>query len=237
MKLLHYPELDSTNEEARRLLEKNEIQSFTIIRAESQTAGRGTHGRTWVSPKGAGLYFSIVHPFEEGASENILPGTGAPLTPLFTLAAGLACAQSLEELAGLKIGLKPINDLYVDGRKLGGILTESLVQDNRCRAVITGIGINLCEHADVRQALQDTDQSYGAISLQACMPPMLFDQWNQEALARELCMQLATAVDGRYKQLLAGEDQAILDGYMLYKIPALPFPAEWAHLLPQEDRV
>jgi biotin-(acetyl-CoA carboxylase) ligase len=161
---LYYPELDSTNEEARRRLlsSDQELKIPLIIRAGSQSAGRGSRGRNWFSPPGMGLYFSIVHPkpgvLSLKAPDGNKQGAAQPLNPdwaLCTRAAGLACAQILREETGLQIQLKPINDLYVQSRKLGGILCESifgqepattsvtLSQTPSCRGLITGIGINL----------------------------------------------------------------------------------------------
>ncbi|MGE0201576.1 MAG: biotin--[acetyl-CoA-carboxylase] ligase [Candidatus Melainabacteria bacterium] len=136
--------LDSTNDEARRLIAAWQQhpgastlapEPFAVI-ADAQTAGRGTKGRQWVSPPGAGLYLSVVHPV--GTVQTALP-----LTTNYTVAAGVACVEALQALYGLTVQIKPVNDLMHDGRKLGGILTEGIIQDNRLQCVITGIGINL----------------------------------------------------------------------------------------------
>jgi biotin-(acetyl-CoA carboxylase) ligase len=173
---LYYDELDSTNEEARRCLLSGGLKTPLIIRAGSQSAGRGSQGRRWASPPGVGLYFSIVHPqpgvlsllppnaiFQSPSFSPSLPaGEPTILNPdwaLCTRAAGLACAQVLREETGLQIQLKPINDLYLEGRKLGGILCESIFGEDQdrtlrtslsaidrlptCRGLITGIGVNL----------------------------------------------------------------------------------------------
>ena len=181
--LLLYDKLDSTNEEAKRLLADGRITRPSLLRAESQTAGKGTQGRRWFSPPGAGLYCSVVHPFP---GETLTGHTQReiPLSPLFTLAAGVACAETIQELTGLGIQLKPINDLYVDGRKLGGILTESLISENHCKALITGIGINVFEHTAITDGCELEDRGNVPASLQGNIPSHLFSQWHGTLLLR-----------------------------------------------------
>jgi biotin-[acetyl-CoA-carboxylase] ligase BirA-like protein len=232
-KILRYKSLDSTNEEAKRLLNAGRIQGLTLIRADQQTAGRGTQGRTWISPPGAGLYLSIVHPFERLATMDTTP---IPVTPIFTLAAGVACADVLFELTGLKIHLKPVNDLYVEGCKLGGILVEGLLGQEQgrsvCRAIITGIGINVYEHEAVETGCQTDTRSNTPTSLQACIPPQLFDRWQGEAMMDELSQALARAVNCRYRQLINGDTPGIVRNYLQSKLPGVELPAEIARLLP-----
>src|SRR5690606_18635680 len=100
----------------------------SVIVADAQTAGRGRAGRRWWSPPGAGLYVSIVlRPPRE-------------VVPLLTLAAGVAAAEGVEAATSLGVAVKWPNDLYVAGRKLGGILTESR---GGLSCVIVGAGINV----------------------------------------------------------------------------------------------
>jgi len=134
-----YDTLDSTNDEARRLLSSNAIEHSAVIAARCQTAGRGTRGRTWASPAGAGLYFSY-------ARRNAVATDSAlelPMTTVYTLAAGVACVDAIQSVTGLCVAIKPINDLVWNGGKLGGILTEGHVEAGRLSALIVGIGINL----------------------------------------------------------------------------------------------
>lgn len=214
----HHVELDSTNEEARRLLQANALTQPAIIRADAQTAGKGTQGRPWISPAGAGLYFSIVHPF---AANAVQPPAEIPLTPVFTLAAGVACAETIHELTGLTIQLKPINDLYVEGRKLGGILVESLIRENHCQALITGIGINIFTHATVLSGCEQEARGNQPVSLQACISPQLFGQWHGDAIKAELCQAIALNVHRLYQTLIAGDSDSIQAQYERYRLPAV----------------
>lgn len=105
-----------------------------VVGADEQTAGRGRRGRTWVSPPGAGLYFSYIvrPPVRDNAS-----------LPLVTLAAGVAVRDGVQAATGLAPQLKWPNDALVDRRKLAGILAEGLGVGTPGQAVVIGVGLNL----------------------------------------------------------------------------------------------
>lgn len=134
MKAFFYEIVDSTNDVARQLLADGKITGDAYVFAREQRRGRGTHARTWASPRDAGIYLSVV---------QLELGAAAKDSTVFTQSAGVACAETLAEIAGVRIQLKPINDLYARGLKLGGILTEAIVERSRITALITGIGINV----------------------------------------------------------------------------------------------
>ena len=144
MQGFYFETIDSTNEVAKRLIRDGAIRSSNFVVADEQTAGKGQRGCTWVSPKDAGIYLSVVD----------FPGGHAfSSATMFTLSTGIACVEVLQELTGVSVQLKPVNDLYVNGCKLGGILTETMMTQGSIEALITGIGINL-NHADRRVAGQ-----------------------------------------------------------------------------------
>ncbi len=101
--------------------------------AEQQSAGRGRRGRTWVSPFGRNLYFSLVWRFEQGV--GALEG--------LSLVVGLALVQALEEMGLAGAQLKWPNDLLVNGRKLAGILLEINGETSGACQVVIGVGINV----------------------------------------------------------------------------------------------
>jgi BirA family biotin operon repressor/biotin-[acetyl-CoA-carboxylase] ligase len=137
MQAFRYETVDSTNEMAKRLLGAGEVVAPAFVVAGEQTAGKGTRGRQWASPSGAGIYLSVIEVPPVSFSSPSIDLTA------FTLAAGVACVECLRRLTGISVELKPINDLYVNGGKLGGILTEAVIERSRLTALITGIGINL----------------------------------------------------------------------------------------------
>lgn len=128
------PETDSTNTYAAKLAAEGAAHG-TVILAESQTNGKGRLGRRFESPAGTGLYMSVI----------IRPQFDISCAPLITSAAAVAAAEAAEKLCGEKIRIKWVNDLYINGRKICGILTEALMNPqmkNLSHAVI-GIGINV----------------------------------------------------------------------------------------------
>jgi len=124
----------STNDLAREMAEKGEPEGTVVLCAE-QTAGRGTKGRAWFSAAGKGLYLSII----------LRPGS--PGLALIPLLAGVAVAEAVLESCGVRPGLKWPNDLVWEGKKLGGILSESSLTGERVNFVILGIGLNLDHEA------------------------------------------------------------------------------------------
>lgn len=129
-----YPSLDSTNTQARRMIESGEITGETpvLLLAHTQTAGRGRMGRRFHSPEASGLYFSYIY---QSASNSDAP----PVTPT----AALATAVAIEESTGKNPLIKWVNDLYLDGKKICGILTEAVTTPSGDIYIIVGIGINI----------------------------------------------------------------------------------------------
>lgn len=126
--------VDSTNTVARRLLGEPGAPAVFAVLAAEQTAGRGQHDRRWCSPRGAGAFLSLA---------LRRPPIPVARLPWCAPAVGVACAAALRELAALDVRLKPPNDLYLAGRKLGGILKEAeIAADGGVAWLVTGIGIN-----------------------------------------------------------------------------------------------
>jgi BirA family transcriptional regulator, biotin operon repressor / biotin---[acetyl-CoA-carboxylase] ligase len=126
------PQASSTNEVAFRLALKG-VEEGAAVLAESQTKGKGRMGRRWESPVGLNIYLSII------LRPRIVPSK----TPLITLMAAVACAEAIDEIAGLLPAIKWPNDLLLERKKLGGILTEADMELDRINFVVVGIGINV----------------------------------------------------------------------------------------------
>ena len=133
--VLRFDSLPSTNTEAARQAALGADEGLCVV-AREQTRGRGRLGRVWASPPDAGLYFSVV----------LRPALDARASPLLTLAASVAAADSLRAACGVEVDIKWPNDLLAGGRKLCGILAET-VETPRGRACVLGIGINLTARA------------------------------------------------------------------------------------------
>ncbi len=125
-----YDTLPSTNDKLAQLVTEEGAPPGTVVIAKQQTAGRGQRGRDWYSQAG-GLYLSVV------LSPN-LPATSAHQ---LTIGIVWGIAHNLRE-HGLPILIKWPNDLILDGRKLGGILTETRVCQGNIQHAIVGVGIN-----------------------------------------------------------------------------------------------
>ncbi len=135
LQILRFDSLPSTNLEAARRAIDGAAEGLCVIASE-QTAGRGRLQRQWISPKGSGLYFSIV----------LRPRVHQSSWPLITLAAALAVHDALLETYSLKTDIKWPNDILSNNRKLCGILAET-VDTTQGRALVLGIGINLTSSA------------------------------------------------------------------------------------------
>ncbi|MBN1755730.1 biotin--[acetyl-CoA-carboxylase] ligase [bacterium] len=118
-----YQTIDSTNEEAKRLLKRKKLDDYTLLLANEQTSGQGRFKRAWFSPPG-GLYFSLV-----------IKKTFSPQG--LSLMVGMTIAQAFKKTLNQKVFIKWPNDLISQGEKLAGILIE-IVDEN----IIIGCGIN-----------------------------------------------------------------------------------------------
>lgn len=149
--ILRFETLGSTNTEAANQARQGADEGLCVI-ARQQTAGRGRHGRTWVSEKDSGLYFSIV----------LRPQFDIKHLTLITLMAGVAVYDSLKEF-GLTPDIKWVNDVLVREKKIAGILAET-VEPPRGLAVVVGIGINF-KSSNFPNEIADT-----ATSIEAELP-------------------------------------------------------------------
>jgi len=104
-----------------------------LVLAEHQTAGRGRHGRTWADTPGAGLLLSLI----------LRPTLAAESLGMVPLAAGVAVAEAVEEVAGLAPALKWPNDVLVDGRKAAGVLVEGQFAAGQAPVLVVGVGVNV----------------------------------------------------------------------------------------------
>ncbi|MDP2921203.1 MAG: biotin--[acetyl-CoA-carboxylase] ligase [Candidatus Omnitrophota bacterium] len=131
-KIYSYKETSSTNDAAYHLAASGEKEGSVVI-AESQTAGRGRMGRFWVSPKSKGAYFSVI------LRPDILPKEVSSIT----LFSALSVAKTIREMAGLAAFIKWPNDVFINNKKICGILTEMNAETDKINFVIIGIGINI----------------------------------------------------------------------------------------------
>ncbi len=161
--LVLYEHTDSTNERARRFKrdEPNEkiiyldgAADTALFVADTQSAGRGRLARVFESPRGAGLYMSLRVRIAKPLSELNY------VTPY----AAVCAARAIESLCTAQIKIKWVNDLYLGGKKLAGILTETVAEEctEHSSTLVIGIGINL------KRGALSPEVSEIATSLEAC---------------------------------------------------------------------
>ncbi|URN99097.1 bifunctional biotin--[acetyl-CoA-carboxylase] ligase/biotin operon repressor BirA [Leclercia adecarboxylata] len=143
------PVIDSTNQYLLNRI--NELQSGDCCVAEYQQAGRGRRGRKWFSPFGANLYLSMYWRLEQGPAAAIG----------LSLVIGIVLAEVLQSLGADKVRVKWPNDLYLNDRKLAGILVELTGKTGDAAQIVMGAGINL-----VMRNVQADDINQGWINLQ-----------------------------------------------------------------------
>lgn len=126
--------VDSTNTYAKKLAADG-AGDGTLVIAEQQTAGRGRRGNSFYSPPKSGLYMTVI----------LRPERHAADTDLFTICAGCGVCRAVEELSGTKPLIKWVNDVYLEGKKICGILSEAATdfESGTVDSVVTGIGINI----------------------------------------------------------------------------------------------
>lgn len=125
-------EVPSTMDAAWTLHEKGH-PSGTVVLAERQTKGRGRFGRTWQSPRGGGIWLSVL-----------LLGERVPQpTSLLTVSSAIAVVEAIEAQTGLPARIRWPNDIIIKERKVGGILIEMRQQGERPVAIVVGIGVNV----------------------------------------------------------------------------------------------
>ena len=153
LKALHvHQSLESTNKEAHELVQQQtDTAGGTVIMSEYQAMGRGRRGKNWVSPFAANLYLSMIWDFDQGASA--LQG--------LSLAIGVAVSRALKQLKVEGVQLKWPNDIYINNKKLGGILLEMVGDPAGQCTVIIGIGMN---HCMPEQSGQEIDQAWTDLS-------------------------------------------------------------------------
>jgi BirA family transcriptional regulator, biotin operon repressor / biotin---[acetyl-CoA-carboxylase] ligase len=175
--LLEYDSLPSTNDLAREMAVAGACEGTAIL-AREQTKGRGRQGRSWSSPAGEGLYFSVV----------IRPEIKPAQSPVITLAAAVAVAETLSVDFDVAADIKWPNDVQARGRKICGILVEAAIEGQILQYAVIGIGVNVAQRefsAELKQSATSLFLETGrAIAPDEFLKPLLdrLDYWYQRAV-------------------------------------------------------
>ena len=130
--IYYFDELDSTNTKIKELA-KGGAGHGTVVVADKQTAGKGRRGRTWESPEGTNLYFSIL----------LRPTFATEKAPMLTLVMAYSAAKAIREQLHLDAMIKWPNDLVLSKKKICGILTEMTLDGTEIDYIVVGTGINV----------------------------------------------------------------------------------------------
>lgn len=182
----------STNDKAMEIGAQREDPEGILIVADSQTHGRGRLGRSWVSPPGVNLYFSVV----------LKPPLPPAEVQMITLAAAVAVASAVRQHTGLDAGIKWPNDILVNGRKTGGILTEMRSSGSSISLLTVGIGVNV----NMSSSSLTEDIRHIATSLKT---------EKGEPVNREgLLIKILAGMEKTYKNLLNGNKRALINEWL-----------------------
>jgi BirA family biotin operon repressor/biotin-[acetyl-CoA-carboxylase] ligase len=187
-RIYHFFKIDSTNRVALQLGHADEAHG-TVVVAEEQTAGRGRAGRVWHSERASGIYLTVL----------LRPQISPTDAPLLTLLAGLAARDAIAEQTGMTPDLRWPNDLLLNGKKLGGILTEMHAEPERVRFVIIGIGLNV-NHSRMPDKLQE-------------IATALRIETGRSHSRLELAVKLLGRLENYYNEFLKDGPQTILDRF------------------------
>lgn len=197
----YFDQVGSTNDVAEKMIDEG-TPDLTVVIADEQVRGRGRHGRSWVTPPGSALAFSVVllpqGEMQQAGHLNRLNGLGA-----------LAVARALRGAYSLPAEIKWPNDVLIESKKVCGILVESRWQDNRLMDAVVGIGVNVDSDAVPDQA----DVRFPASSLEEAAGREIPRPQVLASILRELVEWYPKVVDRQFIQawegLLAFRDQPV----------------------------
>lgn len=152
VKIIVEPVIDSTNQ---YMLERiPNLNSGDTCLAEYQSAGRGRRGRQWISPFGCNLYLSTYWRLEQGPAAAIG----------LSLVVGIVIAETLNKVCGNKVKVKWPNDLYMNDKKLAGILVELTGKTGDAAHIIIGIGINIGMNENILRKEKPINQAWSSLT-------------------------------------------------------------------------
>ena len=178
-------EVDSTNTYLGNLACKG-APTGTLVTAEYQSQGKGRRGRTWVSPKGSNIYMSLL----------IKPDFPAEKSRMLTLIMALATADGIKKVTNLEAKIKWPNDIVINSKKVTGILTEMILNDNDGPYVIIGTGINV----NIEEFPDEIKDMASSLKIEL----------GKEVIRGELIANIMNSFEVFYKSFLKTEDLSLL---------------------------
>lgn len=194
--IIYLERTGSTNEDAKRIVGEG-APSGTLVVTDCQEMGKGRRGRSWESPAGMNLYFTLM------LKPDFVPNKASMLT----LVMALSVAKAIEEETGVHPGIKWPNDIVIEGRKVCGILTEMLLEAGRIQAVVIGCGINVAQTAFSAELSE-----HASSLLLSCKKSV-----SREQLLARIMEQFEKYYDVFCKTLNLSAMQAEYEGYLVNK--------------------
>ena len=189
-----YPKIDSTNSQAKAIAGQG-IHDGTLVITDYQTQGQGRLKRQWVSPPKKNLLLSVI----------FYPLVAPSKVFQMTLFASLAVCKSLNTLFKIKAGIKWPNDVYVNSRKICGVLTDVSLDRKRVKWVVVGIGLNVNAEPSLEPELGILATSIKRETGRAQKRPPILKRILEE-------------MDCLYKRFLSGEITNLRDEWLSYSI-------------------
>lgn len=187
--IIFFDSISSTNDKAFEIGRKRGNSEGIVIIADTQTKGRGRLGRSWISPPGVNLYFTIL-------LKPTLPQEEISILPLII---SVAVVNAVRNNTGLKAAIKWPNDILMNGRKTGGILMEMKSAGGKITLLAVGIGINVNMHEDM--VPEDIRPFTTSLSVEADRPV------DRAGLLGEVLAEM----EKTYKILLNGDKRALIN--------------------------
>ena len=179
--VVYYPSIGSTNEVLKQLAVQGAPEG-TLVIADEQSEGKGRLSRRWLAPPGTSLLMSLL--FRPDLAPNQVQH--------LTMICSLAIADAIERLTGLPVGLKWPNDIFIRGKKAGGILTESGTTGGHLDYVVVGMGLNVNLPFSTLPELRD-------------MATSLSEELGREVSRLDLLWVVLEGIETRYRSLSIGE--------------------------------
>lgn len=191
-RVVFYESTTSTNDRAMEIGDQEKDADGVVVVADTQTRGRGRHGRSWISPPGVNLYFTVL----------LRPPLPPDRASLFIVMAAVAVTSALRRYTGLDVRIKWPNDMLIKGRKVGGILMELRSDRERINFVAMGIGINVNLTPDIPE---------GQMILPATS---LKEEGGRDLNRAELLREALIELGYRYKLLVEGNRESLINEWI-----------------------
>ncbi|WP_181555924.1 biotin--[acetyl-CoA-carboxylase] ligase [Thermaerobacillus caldiproteolyticus] len=177
---IHFEEEVTSTQTIAQKLAYEGAKEGTLVVAEQQIAGRGRMARNWFSPKGTGIWMSLI----------LRPPIPPQKAPHLTLLTAVAIAQAIQDVTGLVPDIKWPNDILINGKKCVGILTELQAEPDRIHSVIIGMGIN------VNQTVEQFPEDIRAIATSLAI------EKGEKIKRAELVQEILFKIEMLYRQYL-----------------------------------